>query len=555
MTRRSWIAPALVALLALAACVTSLGHGFTFDDRYIVFLNQRLHTLHGWWRLFGETYWPAKIGGDGYRPLVTSLFALQWVAGGGAPWVFHLVNIVLAMCAALAVYWCSLAVLPPIAALAAGALFAVHPVHVEVTGNVVGQSELLVATFLCLAMGVYLRARSRGTPTPRELSAVLGLYVLGLLSKEHAIVLPVLLLVAECTVVRDTRWRWTKSMRVFGLSLAALSLAFLMVIALVHRNSTGFAPYPAFVVLHMTAFDRAATMLTVMPRIARLLVFPTHLSGDYSPPDVPVAYAFGVLQMPGLFICVGMLLLAVVLRRRSPVVSLGLFWVIIAFLPVSNLLVPAGFMIAERTLFFPSVGVVLVAGAIVAALLERDIRVERRVLAMATGLLLALGLSRSVDRQRVWKNNGVFFDQLVKDAPNSYRAHFLRARLLGEERRYSEMEGEYRTAVRLFPYDAAMMLQIAADYHASGHCGPVISMLRFSYVVEPNTGEGRVAYVQCLAHEGEWQAARTEALTGLHLVSPPDVHRLRVMVALADSALGRPRHTAVESHDGRVALR
>lgn len=555
MTRRPWIAPAIVALLALAACVTSLGHDFTFDDRYIVFLNQRLHTLHGWWRLFGDTYWPKQIGGDGYRPLVTSLFAVQWVVGGGAPWVFHLVNIVLAVCAALAVYWCALAMLPPIAALAAGALFAVHPVHVEVTGNVVGQSELLVATFLCLAIGVYLRARQRGAPTPHELAAVLGLYVLGLLSKEHAIVLPALLVVAELTVVRDTTWRWTKQMRVFGLLFVAVSAAFLLVITLVHKNITGFAPYPAFVVLHMTAFDRVVTMLTVMPRIARLLVFPTHLSGDYSPPDIPVAYAFDVLQIPGIFICVGILLLAVVLRRRSPVVSLGLFWVIIAFMPVSNLLVPTGFMVAERTLFFPSVGVVLVAGAIVAAILERDLRVERRVLAMATAVLLALGLARSVNRQRVWKNNVVFFDQLVKDAPNSYRAHFLRARLLGEKGNYAEMEREYRNAIRLFPYDAAMMLQIAADYHASGHCGPVIPMLRFSYVVEPNTGEGRVAYVQCLAHEGQWQAARTEALSALHLVNPPDVHRLRAMVALADSALGHPRRAALVSHDGRVALR
>ena len=556
MTRRAWIAPTLVALLALAACITSLGHDFTFDDRYIVFLNQRVHTLHGWWRLFGDTYWPKAIGGDGYRPLVTSLFALEWVAGGGAPWVFHLVNIVLAMCAALAVYWCALAMLPAVAAFVAAALFAVHPVHVEVTGNVVGQSELLVATFLCLAIGVYVRARSRGAPTPRELATVVGLYVLGLLSKEHAIVLPLLLAVAEVTVVRDTSWRWTRPMRVFALGLVAVSLAFLMVIGIVHRNITGFAPYPAFHVLHMNAFDRAVTMLTVMPRIARLLVFPTHLSGDYSPPDVPVAYAFDPLQIPGIFICAGILLLAIVLRRRSPVVSFGLFWLMIAFLPVSNLLVPAGFMVAERTLFFPSVGVVLVAGAIVAAVRARDIRVERRVLAVATGLLLVLGLGRSVTRQRVWKNNSVFFDQLVKDAPLSYRAHFLRARLMGEAGNYAEMEREYRNAVRLFPYDAAMMLQIAADYHASGHCGPVIPMLRFSYVVEPNTGEGRVAYVQCLEHEGEWQAARTEALTALHLVNPPDVRRLRLMIAVADSALGRPqRGGGVELHDGRVAIR
>jgi len=555
LTRRRWVAPAIVALLALAACVTSLGHDFTLDDRYIILFNDRVHTLHGWWRLFGEPYWPKEIGQDGYRPLVTTLFAAQWVAGGGAPWVFHLVNIVLAVCAALAVYWCALAVLPRVAAFVAAALFAVHPVHVEVTGNVVGQSELLVAIFLCLAVGIYIRARHRGAPTPRELAAILGLYALGLLSKEHAIVLPVLLLAAEFTVVRDTTWRWTKPMRVFALLLAAQSLAFLLVIGRVHHDLTGFMPYTAFHVLRMNTFDRVVTMLTVIPRVARLVVFPTHLSGDYSPPDVPIAHALDPLQIPGLFICLGVTVLAFAMRRRSPVASLGLFWLIVAYLPVSNLLVPAGFIIAERTLFFPSIGVVLVAGAVVAAVAARGVRVERRVLALASCVLLALGLVRSVDRQRVWKNNHVFVDQLVKDAPNGYRAHFFRARVYGEEGNTAEMAREYDRAIHLFPYDASMMMQIASEYHASGLCRPVIAMLRFSYAVEPTTGEGRVPYVQCLAHERRWDEVRTEALTGMRFVRPSDVHRLRALLAQADSALGRPRRPQVETHDGRVAIR
>ena len=58
MTRRTWLPPATVALLALAASITSLGHDFTFDDRYIVLLNKHVHTLANIWRLFGQTYWP-----------------------------------------------------------------------------------------------------------------------------------------------------------------------------------------------------------------------------------------------------------------------------------------------------------------------------------------------------------------------------------------------------------------------------------------------------------------------------------------------------------------
>jgi len=543
MTRRDWMGPALiasVALLALAASITSIGHDFTFDDRYVILANEHVHALKGMWRLFGETYWPRELGGDGYRPLVMSLFTLQWVAGGGAPWVFHLVNIVLAVGAALAVQWCAAAILPPVGAWIAAALFAVHPVHVEATGNVVGQSELLVAICVCLAVGIYLRARRTGPLRPRTAAAILGLYVLGLLSKEHAIVLPLLLGAAEWTVIRDTTpLARNREMRLFALLLVVISAAFLLVVDRLHGGSLGFDPHPAFRYTQMSNLDRIATMMLVMPRIARLLVFPTHLSGDYSPPDVPLANGLDVMQLPGVFICLGVVLLAIAFRRKSPVVSFGLCWMTLAFLPVSNLLMPGGFIVAERTLFLPSVGVVLVAGAIVARVYERGRRQERWIAGAVTMVLLTLGVARSIDRQRVWKNNSVFFDVLVQDVPNSYRAHFLRARTLGAENRLIEAEQEHRTAMRLFPYDVYMMLAIAADYHRVGACSLTNALIQWSYVVVPQSAHGRYAYVECLAHEHRWADSRTEALKAMAFVPDYGVRRLRRAVVRADSVLGR----------------
>ena len=543
MTRRPWMAPVTVALLALAASVTSIGHDFTFDDRYVILENGHVHLLKNIWRLFGQSYWPQELGGDGYRPLVMSLFTLQWAAAGGAPWIFHLVNILMAVAAALAVQWCAAAVLPRGAAWAAAALFAVHPVHVEVTGNVVGQSELLVAITLSLAVGMYLRARRDGELGSRTIAAIVGLYVLGLLSKEHAIVLPLLLAAAELTVTRQPGWRpRPPRLRVFALILVAVSVGYLFVLGRIHKDIAGFIPYPAFAYLHMSALDRAGTMLLLMPRIARLLVFPTHLNGDYSPTDVPLANGLDAAQLPGLFVCAGVVLLAIALRKRSPIASFGLCWLIIAFLPVSNLLVPTGFVIAERTLFFPSVGVVLVAGVVVAQVLAHGSRHQRWATGGIVGALLVLGLARSIDRQRVWKNNRVFFDTLVHDAPDNYRAHFLRGRILRGENRLAEMEGEYRRAIRLFPYDPKMMLAIAADYHNAGACGPADAYLRWSYALEPRASEGRYAYVQCLQHEHRWTESRVEALKAMAVVSGRGIPPLRAAVARADSALGRTRH-------------
>jgi hypothetical protein len=535
---RRWVAPVTIALLALAATITSIGHDFTYDDRGVILENDRVHSLARMSRLFVETYWPAKYGGDAYRPLVTSLFTLQWVAGDGAPWLFHLGNILLTVATALAVYWCAAAVLPALGAWVAAALFAVHPVHVEVTGNVVGQSELIVALCLCLAMGLYLRQRIAGTLSGRDTASIVGLFTIALFSKEHAIVLPGLLVAAELTVVPDTSWRRRIALvRPLFLAVTAVALAYLYARGHVQQDLAGFLPYPIFRFLRMSAVDRIGTMMNEMPRIAQLLIFPTRLSGDYSPNDVLVANGPALSQLPGVFICLGSVVLAAVLRTRAPVVSFGLLWVIVAFLPVSNLILPAGFVTAERTLFFPSVGVVLIAGAVAERLRTHATPGRLRLAAAGLALLLVAGVARSVDRQKVWKNNDAFFDSLMRDAPNGYRAHFMFARHVGQKSRLRQMEIEYRRAIRIFPYDAGMTLAVADAYTRAGLCEPAVTLFEWTFSVAPEYGQGRYEYVYCLAKLNRWTDVRREALSGLRLVPPRDIRLMRAAVAEANRIL------------------
>ena len=538
LARRRWIPVATLALLALAGTVTTLGHGFTYDDRPVVFENARVHALAHLPRLFIETYWPAKYGGDGYRPIVTSLFTMQWVAGHGAPWVFHLVNILLAMATVLAVYWCALAILPPFGALVAGALFAVHPVHVEVTGNVVGQSELIVALCLAIAVGLHVRRRAAHALAGRDVCVITALFAAALFTKEHAVVLPPLLLAAEATLIDGEGWRTrVRILRPLFLAFTAVILAYLLVRGLVQRDLAGFLPFPAFRFLKMSAANRVGTMMNEMPRIAQLILFPTRLSADYSPTDVRIAEGLAWSQLPGLFICLATVILMIVLRGRAPVVSFGLAWATIAFIPVSNLLVPAGFITAERTLFFPSIGAVLMAGALAEFLRTRAAPAHRQLAAAALALLLLAGLVRTLDRQRIWKNNDAFFAALVEDAPNGYRAHYLHGKQAAIQGRLVEMEREYRHAIRIFPYDAGMTLSVADAYTRAGLWAPAATLFEWTFGVEPESGEGRYEYVYCLAKLGRWQDVRRVALAGLRLVPARDVRLLRAAVAEANRVL------------------
>jgi hypothetical protein len=538
--RRRWLPPATVALLSLAATVTSIGHDFTYDDRSVILENERVHTFAHIPRLFLETYWPPYFGGDGYRPFVTTLFTLEWLTAGGAPWVFHLVNILLAVAVSVAMYWCARAVLAPLGAWVAAALFAVHPVHVEVTGNVVGQSELIVALCLLVAIGIYVRARRAGALTPRKSIAIQLLFALALLAKEHAMVLPALFFAAEATVIPAESWRArVRAVRTLMLALVAIALAYLFVRGRIQSDLAGFIPYPVFRFLHMSAVQRIGTMMNEIPRIAQLILFPVRLAADYSPPDVLVAEGPALAQLPGAFICLSAVLLAIVLRNRVAVVSFALAWVILAFLPVSNLLIPAGFITAERTLFLPSAGAVLLAGALAEYLARRASRSRQRVALAGLAVLLVAGLVRSIDRQKIWKNNDVFFAALMRDAPNSYRAHFLHGRHLAQHEHMRDMEMEYRRAIRMFPYDAGMTLSIADAYTRAGLCGPAVALFEWTYSVEADTGDGRYEYVYCLARLGRWADVRREALDGLRRVPPRDIPLMRTAVVRANAALKR----------------
>jgi len=407
---------------------------------------------------------------------------------------------------------------------------------------VVGQAELLVALPVVIGVGYYLRRRKVGALSWRDVIVIALCNAFAVFSKENGIVFPALLLVAEWTVVADDRpWRArVATIRPLMLALVAVSLGFLLARSKVQADFAGFAPYAAFRFLNMGNAARIGTMSHEFPRIGRLMLFPSHLSADYSPNDVIIADGIGPAELPGLLMAFGVVLLAFALRRRSAVASLGLFWFVISYFPVSNILLPTGIVTAERTLFLPSVGVVLVMAATI-VWMAAELRPRGRIAVLAaTGVLISLGVWKSVDRQKVWANNDVLFDETVKDSPENYRAHVMRGRALGEKHRLREMEKEFRHAIKLFPYDAGVTVDVAEGYRRAGYCEPAVPLYEWSYAIEASYPDGRLGYVYCLSTMARWKDTREQALLGIQYGHPWEGKWLRNAVYVADSALGRP---------------
>jgi tetratricopeptide (TPR) repeat protein len=541
MTRSTWwLLATMIAALALAASANSVGNGFTYDDVYLIERAPRMHTLAGWWREFAHTYWAESAGGDGYRPFTIIAYRLQWALGNGGPLPFHATNIALHVAGSVAVFWLVCALLPVGAAWIGAALYAVHPVHVEAIANVVGQSELAVALLLALAAGLYLHGRRAGPITRPRWVAIALLYAAGCLFKEHAIVLPALLILAELTVVVDKAPLPQRlvAMRPACLGLAAIGVAYLWArSAVVLEGLGGFNPFVVFQSLQLSSQDRVLTMIGATPEWLRLFLWPARLTTEYAPPYLEVAQGVSIAQLPGLLVLLGTLGLAVACWRRSPATSFGIGWLALTLLPASNFIIPAGFIIAERTLLSPSIGAMVAVASAVPVLYERieANAFARRAGATAVLLLLALGIGRSVSRNRAWHDNETLFRQGIVETPDSYRAHFMLGLQLFETGRLTEGERHFREALRLFPYDALMFFTLAERYRGAGKCEPAINLYRAMFALQPDASWGRLGFANCLLVTFHLDDARHEALAAMR--HGGNVSKARaIMVAAREAA-------------------
>jgi hypothetical protein len=524
----------IVALLALAVSAPSLLNGFAYDDNWIIVRNGRIHELARWRDWFQTSYWPT-FEATLYRPLTTAGYALQWAIGGGSPWVFHLVNVILAVLGAVAFTWVASLLLPARAAVIAGAAFAVHPVHVEAIANCVGQAELSAGLVMMLALGVYIRERQRGIIPREKRLLIAGLYFIGVLLKEHAFVLPAWFAVAELTLFRDKGplFRRVRALAPLVAMLTVVAAFGLMLRYDVLGAIGGDIAHPSLQKLNM--WQRTLVMLGVVPDFARLLLWPAHLYADYSPQHIFISTSPHLSQLNGLVIILGAVVLTVAAWRRSATAAFGLLMAFIVWLPTANILFPSGVVLAERTLYLPSAGVLLAAGVLVAWC---DANLPRRTLNLAgaaLGALIVAAQARFISRDLVWKSSEVVFHTMLREQPLSFRAHYAWGGVLFERHDLRGGELEWRAAIKLMPNYHHLYQELAFWYQAGGFCNAAIPMFKKALLLGGPLPNSLWGLTKCQMELHKYNDARKTAVIGR--VAGRDPAWFSIQIATADSAL------------------
>jgi tetratricopeptide (TPR) repeat protein len=474
------------ALLAVLVYANSLANGFAYDDVWII---QNRGLVHDLWRLpelLTTDYWPDRFGSGLYRPLTLLTFAIDWWLWGGDPLGFHLVNILLHAAVTAGLAALLLRLFPWWAALAGGAVYAVHPVHTEAVANVVGRAELLTAFFMISACLIYVDKVGREDRFGRaRMAAIAVLYVLAMLSKELGVVLPALLLTLDIPKlarggVGQLR-AYARTRAPLILTLAAVLLTYLGVRWLVLGAPVESVPDRVFIPDASIA-TRFFTMARVWPRYFHLLFFPTDLSADYSPAVILPASRLTPTGVLGIGLVALTALLAVLALRRRPEFSMAVAWAAIALLPVSNLVFVAEIVLAERTLYVPSVAVSIVAS--LAAVAARP--QLRRWIVVGLAMWVAGGSFVTVRRNPVWENTDTVFQDMLEHHPESVRVlwwlgdrHLQRGDWEGAKQRY------YRS-LEIWPYQGQYLAEFAVHLTDHGELAEAEPIAEQAVALVPN---------------------------------------------------------------------
>lgn len=532
----------LVVLAAMGVYALSVRNGFAYDDVPLVVLDPRVHSLGNVPAILSKPYWP--VGGQElaiWRPLTTLSFAVDWAVSGGAPAWFHLSNVLWHVAACLLVLCLLQQLFTPPAPLAGALFFAVHPVHVEAVANVVGRGDVISAVFALAACVLWIRRPDgEARPTTLTVLAVSALFTLALFAKESAVMLPALLMLLDAAC---GRWRLERAtLRAYVRAVTPAFAVFAVVITgyLGVRSVVLDALAPARV--HPAADVLASrwhlflTALQAWPHYLRLLLFPRTLLIDYGPRIIMPATTWTSSAVLGLTIIVGLVfggLLA--LARGRGRTALGLLWLPVAVLPVSNLLFTTGVLVAERTLYLPSFAAAAgFAGAIGATALLASTH-RRRVLQASAAVILVLLAARTVIRVPEWESTERIFASLARDRPDSFRAHWILARAARQAGDREAARRHYAEALRLWPYREGMLAEAATCAAQEGRMDQAFEIAAFAARQWPTSVDAQRLLAAISLDRGDTAAARAAIGAGLRL-APGDSLLRRMQLSLSDAA-------------------
>lgn len=493
-------------VVAALLYLNSLNGEFVLDDFVAIYNNKDILPETPLLHLFLHDYWGANIthvlSHKSYRPLTTLTFRLNYLIHGYDVVGYHAVNILLHSLVSMLLHRLLLILTTPFqedtltfSTFLASLYFAAHPIHTEAVANLAGRAEMLSGVFYIFSLISYWQAvdmQSKGSRL-RAFSfyflTFLCVVVAGL-SKEIGFTIPPVLGAMDVFLVSQKRGRVLRIMSLIAVTILFVSARWFLVGASQELLIDRF--WADNRVLTAERFVRILTWPYIHFYNAFLLLWPMNLSCDYTFNCIPFVKTLSdIRNLASLSLYVSLIVpgiygLFVVWRGRDSygywrLTLFGMSWLVISFIPASHLFVPVGFIVAERVLYTPSMGLTIIVTVIFTLLLRRY---PQATLAFVV-LLLAVFSMRVIQRNEDWKNDTNLVISALQVCPQSVRARYTYAKILIRNKRYEEAIPHLKVAIEIDPHDPANYHWLAEAQLGLNHKEPALVAATQAFLIHP----------------------------------------------------------------------
>ncbi|EDV30332.1 uncharacterized protein Dana_GF22999 [Drosophila ananassae] len=466
---------AILVLICLVCygCGGLSGATFVFDDTVAIVKNKDVNTLPtNWTAIFTHDFWGASLlssdSHKSFRPLTTLMFHYEYAMLGLSAGHMKFLNLIL-HCVNTLLMWRlvrSLNVTEINAerwAIISAALFAAHPIHTEAVSGVVGRAELMFGLIhlLCLL----LTAANCGRSSPQSVGLVLLLSAVGMLFKESAVTIPMSCVLLDYfqngyyLLQFRNQWKLIQS-RVSYFAYAVGSVGLLTArLWWQDFDSPTFKEVDNPVAHNANILTRGLSQQFLLVMNIWLMLCPHWLCYDWALGCVKLVTSIWDLRLQGVIGFYSVMLVALMNFRRLPGMMLALGLMIVPFLPASGI-IRVGFVIAERTLYVPSIGFCLLS---IYGFLHwyegyADKPIWRTSLRILLMFLFTVMILRTRQRASDWLNEENLFASALKVCPDNAKVHYNIARLATDSGNNTKAFVHYHKAIDLYPsYESALM--------------------------------------------------------------------------------------------------
>ena len=443
----------IIFLLSFLVYANSLQNEFIWDDKEMIEENSVIRDYKNLPKIFSSSYWftgPGTVKKGNYRPLTTTSYLFNYQIAGLSPAAFRVVNILLHAVNAVLVYWLAYILgVSGIFALLCGLIFAIHPIHTEAVVWIVGRAEVMGCTFFLAALIASISFHKLNKK-PLLLVSLL-FYILALLTKETPVSLPFVILLHRL-ILPNKNWR-EKTINTL-ISIAPYVVVTVLYLAL-RAWAVGGVGDPDNTFLGIYGFNKVFLSMTkIVAYYWWLLLAPLVLKAHYDLVDFPIP---GSVFDPGFMFAASVHILilataAYMLFRKRSTIFFSVLLVYTALLPFLHI-IPFSWLMAERFLYLPSIGIALLFGS-AAQEINKMFCVEMYKKFILASLIIFIASSYSIRtwyRNLDWKNEVVFFSRMISQTPDLPAAYSNLGYAYFEKGQIDEAIEAYQKALQLKP--------------------------------------------------------------------------------------------------------